>query len=217
VKTHVEIKIRLKRRPSGGLHEILCAFVERSEGWEFPKVESEDYQRHHDGETGFVVCLRKRDLEPAAIAIANLDPKHPNSFRVPNIIPRECSSLTLDQYIAIGLAFVNDLRNWFQRSQFCGDVEVVGPIKTLADIIAGEKSRGFFEAWLHTPTPTSHPSDLYQLDRFICHLFRHRGATRIWEIGYYLIQDRAWKPETARWVVSRIETGLELLRVDRSF
>ena len=217
MKAHVEIRICLKRRPSAGLHEVLRVFVERSEGWEFPKVESEEYQRHHGSEAGFVVCLRKGNLEPAAVAIANLDPKHPTCFRIPNIVPRECSSLTLDQYNAIGLAFAKDFRNWLKRGSSRGTVEVVGPNRTLADIIPGEKSRRFFEAWLRTPTPTSHPSDIYQLDRFICHLFRHRGATRTWEIGYYLIQDRGWKPETARWVVSRIETGLELLRVDRKF
>ena len=55
------------------------------------------------------------------------------------------------------------------------------------------------------------------LDRFICHLFRHRGKTRTWEIESYLVNDLCWKPATARWVAARIETGLELLRVDRKF
>jgi hypothetical protein len=217
VKAHVEIKIRLKRIPDGGLHQILQEFAQKTEGWHFPKVRSEEYQQHQGSSAGFADCLGKRALEPSAVAVANLDSKHPNTFRVPNIVPRDCSSLTLDQYNTIGLAFANDFRNWLQGSQFFGNVEVIGPTKTLADIIPGEKGRRFFEAWLYSPTPTSHPSDLYQLDRFICHLFRHRGATRTWEIGHYLTEDRGWRPETARWVVARIETGLELLRVDRKF
>lgn len=203
--------------PSGGLHEVLRTFVEQSGGWEFPKVQSEEYQGHHGSEAGFVVCLRKGDLEPAAVAIANLDPKHPKSFGVLNIVPREWSSLTLDQYNAIGLAFANDFRNWLKRGSSRGTVEVVGPSRTLADIIPGEKSRRFFEAWLHTPTPISHPGDLYALDCFICHLFRHHGTTRTWEIKPYLVNDLGWKCESARWVVARIEAGLELLRVDRRF
>ena len=54
---------------------------------------------------------------------------------------------------------------------------------------------------------------MHMLDRFICHLFRHRGKTRTWEIEPYLISDLHWKAPIARWVVARIETGLELLRV----
>ncbi|MGI8437941.1 MAG: hypothetical protein ACR2NX_13745 [Chthoniobacterales bacterium] len=157
------------------------------------------------------------ELQFAAVAVANLDLKHPNSFRVPNIIPRQSSSLTLDQYNAIGLAFADDFRGWLKRGPLHGTVKVVGPGRTLADIIPGEKTRKFFEAWLHTPTQTSHPSDLYALDRFICHLFRHRGKARVYEIERYLIDDQEWKPETARWVIARIEAGLELLRVDRNF
>lgn len=217
MKTHVEIHIRLKQIPGGGLHEILREFARQMSGWEFPEESSQDYQEHHGSDAGFAVCLPEHGLDYAAVAIANLDKKHPKSFRVPNIVPRQCSSLTLDQYNAVGLAFARDFREWLPRSSVGGVVEVVGPNKTLKDVISGEQSRKYFEAWLQTPTPVSHPSDIYALDRFICHLFRHRGTTRTWEIESYLIDDQNWKPETARWVVARIETGLELLRVDRKF
>jgi hypothetical protein len=217
LKTHVEIKIRLRRIPEGGLHKILRDFADNTEGWHFPNENSEEYQRHHGSDAGFVACLEKAGLERSAIAVANLDRKHPNTFEVPNIVPRECSSLTLDQYNAIGLAFANEFRRWLKQSHLRGSLQILGPTKTLADIIPGEKSRKFFEAWLHTPAPTSHPSDLNVLDRFICHLFRHRGTTRIWEIESYLVEDKGWRPEIARWAARRIETGLDLLRVDRKF
>lgn len=217
MKTHVEIKIVLKRVPSGGLHEILRTFCRRTKGWHFPREQSKEYQRHNGSGAGFAVCVRGGELELASVAVANLDAKHSNSFSVPNIVPRERSSLTLDQYNAVGIAFAADFRDWLKRSSLSGTVEVVGPERTLANIIPGEKTRRFFEAWLHSPTPVSHPSDIYALDRFICHLFRHRGKARTWEIEPYLVHDLQWTPETARWVIARIETGLELLRVDRKF
>lgn len=216
MKAHVEIKIRFRRIPTGGLHEVLRQFAQ-TEGWAFPKEQSEEYQRHHGRNAGFAVCLPRGELPCAAVAVANLDLNHPKTFRVPNIVPRECSSLTLDQYNAVALAFAHEFRDWLKRGSLGGSVEVVGPSRTLADIMPGEKSRKFFEAWLRTPTPVSHPSDLDALNRFICHLFRHRGTTRIWELESYLVDDQNWKPETARWVVARIEAGLELLRVDRKF
>jgi hypothetical protein len=215
VKTHVEIKIRLNRMLDRSLHQVLAAFTDQTEGWHFPREESEEYQLHHGRAAGFAVCLQIDGLEPAAVAIANLDKTHLSTFGVPNIVPRVRSSLTVDQYNAIGIAFAAAFRKWLKHSSLHGVVEVIGPNRTLADIIPGDKTRRYFEAWLNSPTPVSHPSDLCALDRFICHLFRHRGKTRTWEIEPYLTHDLQWSPETARWVVARIEAGLELLRVDR--
>jgi hypothetical protein len=217
VNAHVEIRIRLKLKRGQTLHGVLRRFAQKTEGWKFPKKQSLNYQNGNDGQAGFVVCDSIEGLEKAAVAIANLDPKHPNSFRVPNIVPRSCSSLTLEEYNAIGLTFARHFGIWLRKNGTSGSVVIVGPNKTLEDIIPGEKSRRLFEAWLHTPTPLSHPSDLYALDRFICHLFRHPGKVRTYEIESYLIHDRGWKADAARVVMVRIETGLELLRVDREF
>jgi hypothetical protein len=217
MKAHMEIRVRLNLNKGVTLHDVLSRFARRTKGWKYPAKQSRDYERGHGGQAGFAVCDSVEGLERAAVALANLDPRHPNRFRVTNIIPRSCSSLTLDQYNAIGLAFARQFASWLRTNRIGGTVETVGPSKALADIIPGEKSRRLFEAWLRTPTPLSHPSDLYVLDCFICHLFRHPGAVRTHEIESYLVQDRDWKPEIARWVVARIETGLELLRVDRKF
>lgn len=217
VKAHIEIKIRLNRLQGRSLHQVLAEFANQTEGWHFPLNESEEYQLHHGGAAGFAVCLQIDGLEPAAVAIANLDKAHLSTFRVPNIIPRVRSSLTVDQYNAIGKAFATAFRNWLKHCSFDGVVEMIGPNRTLADIIPGERTRRYFEAWLSSPAPVSHPSDIYALDRFICHLFRHRGKARTWEIEPYLVHDLQWTPGTARWVVARIETGLELLRIDRKF
>lgn len=216
MKAHVEIKVCLKQLPLGGLHEILDDFTRETEGWKFPRDSSEEYQRHNGRPAGYAIFMRDGS-EKAAVALASLDAKQPNTFRVPNIVPHASSSLTIDEYNAIGIAFADAFRHWIKKRALRGTIEVVGPNRTLVDVIPGERTRKFFEAWLHTPTPVSHPSDLHALDRFICHLFRHPGKTRVWEIEPYLIHDLSWKPETARWVVARIYAGLELLRVDRKF
>ena len=216
MKAHVEIKVRLKQLPPGGLHEVLLNFTDETEGWKFPRATSEDYQCHNGRDAGYAIFMQDGS-EVAAVALANLAAKQPNTFRVPNIVPHSSSSLTIDEYNAIGIAFADAFRQWLKKASIRGSVDVVGPNRTLADVIPGERTRKFFEAWLHTPTPVSHPSDLHALDRFICHLFRHPGKTRVWEIESYLINDLSWKIETARWVVARIYAGLELLRVDRKF
>jgi hypothetical protein len=155
MKAHVEIKIRLKPKNGESLHDILRAFVGKTKGWRFPQKESEDYQLMHHGPAGFADCVSVKGLKRAGVALANTDDKRPNSFRVTNIVPKECSSLTLGEYNAIGLAFADHFRGWLKNESLRGEVDVRGPQKTLADIIPGKKTRQLFEAWLHTPTPLS--------------------------------------------------------------
>ncbi len=214
MKAHIEIAISLKRPPRGGLHRVLREFCDAKPDWDFPQRESRDYRSHHGLDAGFVMTRDVNGLSAAAIAIANCDEKHPKSFRVPNIVPRECSCLNVDEYNAVGLAFVRDFREWLGSR---GAVRTIGPERTLEDIIPGEKARHLFEAWLRTPTPLSHPADIDVLNRFICHHFRHPGKTRTYEIEPYLLHDRGWSPQDARSVAVRIATGLELLSADRRF
>jgi hypothetical protein len=217
VKTHLEIRIRLSLNDGTSLHNVLRQFARETKGWSFPVKKSGDYQHSNRRPAGFVDCNSVGGLKRAHVAIANLDQKHPNSFCVTNILPQKSSSFTLEEYNAIGLAFASEFGSWLRKNRLHGEVRTIGPDKKLEDIICGEKSRALFEAWLHTPTPLEHPSDLYMLDSFICHLFRHPGAVRTYELEPYLVQDRGWTPALAQFVVSRIQTGLELLRVDRNF
>lgn len=151
------------------------------------------------------------------MAIANLDPSHPNRFRVTNIVPKDSGKLTMDQYNAIGISFAKHFRRFLKLNNLVGVVTVSSPTKKLSDIIKGEKCRKLFEAWLHTPTPISHPADIESLYVFICALFRHGSDARSYEIERFLIEDRNWEPRDARFVASEIERGLEVLAVDRRF
>lgn len=217
MKAHVEIHIRLDLSGGKTLHDVLREFAGQTKGWSFPLENSLDYQKGHGAPAGFVVSDKVKGLERGAVAVANLDEKLPNHFRVPNIVPRDCSYLPMDKYNAIGLAFAKAFRRCLKTSNIGGTVKVTSPNKKLADIIKGEKCRRLFEAWLRSPAPISHPTDVEKLYVFICALFRHHSDARSYEIERYLIEDRKWKPDDARFVSSEIEKGLTLLGVDRRF
>lgn len=143
-------------------------------------------------------------------------------FYVPNIVPRNCFHLTLEQYNAIGSAFASDFGKWLRTCSLKGNVSCSNPHKTLADIITAEKCRTFFERYLNCPSwnPSSirlHPSDIEKLDVFICALNRYGANVSPDEIEKYLIEDQKWKPIDAAWVRNRIEIGLDVLKVDRRF
>jgi hypothetical protein len=217
MKSHVEIYLRLDLTDGKTLHDVLREFVAQNEGWSFPPETSLDYQKGHGASAGFVVSDSVKGLARGAVAIANLDEKHSNRFRVPNIVPRDCSHLSMDQYNAIGTAFAKAFHRFIKTSKTVGVVKVTNPNKELADIIQGAKCRKLFEAWLHSPTPISHPADMEQLYVFICGLFRYHSDARSYEIERYLIEDYKWKPGDARFASSEIEKGLTLLKVNQRF
>jgi hypothetical protein len=217
MNAHVEIYIRLDLESGQTLHDVLREFAEKTKGWEFPLENSLDYQKGHGYPAGFVVSNSVKGLERGAVAIANLAPDHLNRFRVTNIVPRDSWKLTMGQYNAIGISFAKNFRRFLKANKIGGAVTTSNPKKQLSDIIKGEKCRKLFEAWLHTPTPISHPADIERLHVFICALFRYGSDARSYEIERLLIEDRNWKPSDARFVAAEIEKGLQILAVDRRF
>jgi hypothetical protein len=216
LKTHVELKIRLKFKPGQTLHSVLRDFAHHAPAWTFPAGKSRDYQRHHGSEAGFVVCRSILGLPKAAVAIANLNLCHPNSFGVPNIIPKPQSQLSLTEYNSVGRAFATAF-GYFIRRRKLGDLSVIGPDIGLEHIIRAPRCRFFFQSWLQTPTPVSHPSDVWQLDRFTCTVFRQHAKINLWELERYLVVDRRWKSSDASWAIRRIQTGLDILRLNQKF
>lgn len=171
----------------------------------------------HGEPAGFVISNSIQGLERGAVAVANVQPKHPRSFQVTNIVPQDSSNLTMAQYNAIGTAFAKDFRHFLQASRLKGDVQICGPQIGLPEIISAPKCRHFFENWLQTPTPTGHPSDVHALDRFICALFRYKADVDLDRLARHLIEDRKWEAESAKWATQRIQTGLDVLRTNRRF
>jgi hypothetical protein len=217
MKTHVEIRIVLKLPVGKTLHDVLRAFAKSTRGWKWPLKESKDYQSSNDGQAGFVVSDSIKGLERAAVAVACLGPTRLNSFGVMNIVPTRSSSLSIDQYNAIGLTFAESFRRFLRTTKQGGKVEVEGPDIGLPQIVRAPKCRRIFEQYVRKSDPCSHPSDIHYLDLFICSLFRYRAYVRLDLIETYLIVDETWKPEDAAWVTRRIDTGLEVLKINRRF
>jgi hypothetical protein len=240
MKAYVEIHISLKLRNCKTLHDTLREFAQRNKGWMFPKEASEDYQTGHRqtacsirdpdalqncplrSQAGFANCTDVPDLEPAAVAIANVNPKYPSTFRVTNIVPKMFSSLTFEQYNAIGLKFGECFRRFLRMSDHSGSVRIEGPEIGLKEVIKPAGCRRLFEAYLRTPDPLGHPTDIEALDRFICALssYSRHKYTRYVDpdaVVRHLIEDRKWTSENAMWVGRRIRVGLDILAVNRRY
>jgi hypothetical protein len=222
MKTHVEIQIRLKRSNGATLHDVLRQFAHDTSGWRFPENESETCEKHIGEPAGYVFCEAVESLERAVVVITTAKSKRLNDFCVPNIVPQNCSELTVEQYNTIGAAFARDFGKWLKTSAFEGSVRCSNPTKMLTNIIRAGKCRKYFERYLNcsiwdsTSLPV-HPSDIEKLDVFICALVRYGADVRSDELESYLVVDRKWKVADAAWVKRRIEIGLDVLKVDRKF
>lgn len=214
---HVKIRLRLKLKKPETLHTILRSFAKQSPGWKWAPRQSADYQKMHKAPAGFVVSDSVQGLARAAVAIANVNEKHPHSFEVTNIVPQECSSLTMSEYNGIGTAFAKAFKLFLKSTRRNGVVNMVGPKIGLDEIIAAPKCRWFFEKWLQTPTPTSHPSDVRKLDNFICAMFRYSADVDLNHLERHLVEDRKWKSDSAAWAMERIQTGLDVLKANQRF
>lgn len=214
---HVKIRLRLKLEKTENLHSVLQAFAKQSPGWNWAPKQSADYQKMHQAPAGFVICDSVQGLARAAIAVASLNENHPHSFEVTNIVPQDSSSLTMSEYNDIGTVFCKAFKSFLKSTRRNGVVNMVGPEIGLNEIITAPKCRRFFETWLQTPTPTSHPSDVHALDNFICAVLRHNADVDLNRLRKHLIDDRKWKADSAAWAMERIQTGLDVLKANQRF
>jgi hypothetical protein len=212
VRTHVEILIRLKLNESENLHTVLRQFSCRAEGWDFPEAKSKGYQQLHGSAAGFIVSENIKGLQRAAVAVAQKK-KRACTFYVPNIVPRDTSHLSLRQYNDIGQRFAADFRNFLREQKHQGVLETIGPEIGLNEIITAPRCKELFTAWLRSPTPTSHPSDVRLLDQFICLAFRHRARINLYDLEQHLTQDLKWPSVSVTWAIRRIQAGFDILQV----
>jgi hypothetical protein len=214
---HVKIRLRLKLKKTEKLRAVLQTFAKQSPGWKWAPKQSADYQKMHQGPAGFVICDSVQGLARAAVAVANVDEKHPHSFEVTNIVPQESFSLTMSEYNSIGTVFCKTFKSFLKSSRRNGVVTMVGPEIGLNEIITAPRCRWFFEKWLQSPTPTSHPSDVRKLDNFCCAMFRYGADVDLNHLGRHLVDDRKWQSDSAAWAMERIQTGLDVLKANLRF
>jgi hypothetical protein len=132
-----------------------------------------------------------------------------------NIVPRETDELDIPAYNSFALQFYKDFRGWKPKNV---SITCTSQDCELKDVISGKKTRSFFESYLsHYPT-TFHPSDIYNLDVFICAAHRFsKSRVDTHRLFQYLTEKLSWDKKHAELCCSRIDAGLDILKVNRRF
>jgi len=211
------MRLAVSARQAIPLDELLKHFARETPNWRFAGVWSKRYQAMNKGPAAVVVAQPAAGFPCAGIAFANSDPNRPNSFHLTNIVPKDVSHLTMDEYNRIGLAFARAFRSFLRKRNIKATLSVRGPDIGLREIIPASKCRRLFETYLKKPEPVSHPSDIQALDVFICSLARFGAAVQTDYLARWLREDHGWSAERVDWVQNRIDIGMEILRTDRRF
>jgi hypothetical protein len=209
-----EILIRVKDLSVLEIENLFKTFCGSSNGFEFKGGKSKQYSMYINGSGYIIHSLRSATTEPAIIAIAE---KAKGTLYVSNIVPVEKSELSIDEYNAVAFVFFQLFRQHLRKLLSRAEITITADDIGLDGIIPGEKTRKYFQRYLASYPLSFHPLDIERLDLFICALRKYRSKMNLGYLKRYLVDDLGWSEKDASWCISRIETGLDILRANWKF
>jgi hypothetical protein len=132
---------------------------------------------------------------------------------VSNIVPKETSSLSDDEYNAIADAFVEDVVNPLivdlPLQLTLGRAE-----ETLDDLLSSEAAAALrqFSGAANKSTGAAHPHDAARWHEFLICAHTMSPSIDASDLEDHLVSDLGWSPDMALTLAIQFEQGLELLR-----
>jgi hypothetical protein len=157
--------------------------------------------------------LRYSAVYPALAFAASDDLK----LHLTNIVPKHVSQIFIKEYNEIASRFANSL-NQYSRQQRLGIRAVTTSEElTLPASIPGKRTRELFNRYLALHPRSYHRCDIDRLDTFICAAFRYCRSLDVHNLRRYLVEILKWDEKDANWCCDRVETGLDILRINKLF
>lgn len=214
MKVHRIVELRFRSGSSRALTTELRRLCLQTERWRLLARESRNYAASA-GRCSYLVAFSGDDGLPAAIVALTARQGKRLRLESPNIFPQQMGQLTFSEYNSLAERFVSDLTSVPEYARSGIKLRVSSDRIALEQLISSEKTRKLFLNYLHGYPLTFHGSDIANLDRFTCALFRYRAKVSPDNLAQFLIEDRGWTKANAHWVRDRVRTGLEVLAVHR--
>ena len=186
---------------------------------ELEKILPEGWQRETDAEQRsskeagikyyYFSCRKSGTLEPALIAFARKDNE---IIYIANIVPREISELTNEQYNMILSTFLNDfLRPICEK--FSVKVDVTSGNQSMRDWVSEEtyKKIRSFSVTANKSTGSAHPCDQERWFAFIVSVLRNNEKLDPTQLERWLVEEEGWHYDIASELAIEYEQGLSLL------
>lgn len=213
MKVHQEVYLKSKSLTADEIVDAFRRFAQQTTGWTFMDEQSEDYTRHV-GSPSCMLLLDDSHFDPAV----GLTEKTDSVYYVANIVPGKAGHIPMMEYNALAKRFAVDFRRFARSKKVPISVLLSNEDAGLKDIIPSPKVREFFERYLLAYPTSYHAKDIERLDVFVCAASRYcRKRVDLDRLQRYLIEDLNWSAKDAQWCRDRIETGLDILAVNRRF
>lgn len=217
----------------GHLFNLLVLAAQVNEGWVFPEEASNNYSEMHGSPAGFIILPTTSECPAVNVAVGckttqltkreridrleGIPPKtrHHRRYRIYNIFPCECGSISIEQYNGALVKFDAGLRLALKQAKQRAVISFSDENIGLEQIITSKVCLRQFQCYLQGFPKTFHPSDLLQLDRFTGCIVRHSCKFSPSRLSRYLQEDLNWTPSEAAEVERRIEIGIEVLKANR--
>ena len=215
-----EVRFHMESLNDEEIDELFKAFCQTEELFELDHEGSEEYARDAEGRY-YINANRVSELGSARIAIAN---QNKQLLYTANIVfhtelsdREEDERKVTQERNRIAQHFYNATKSYFKKIGTGISVRITTDEIGLAHVISGATTREYFQDFLSHYPSSRHPSDIKRLDRFTCALSRFRCEVDLDLLKRFLMEDCQWAEDTARYCIERIDTGLEILEVNRNF
>jgi hypothetical protein len=196
---------------------MLRKLCRQTPAWRVLSKESKEYTSQADQPSYLIAFAGDEGLPAVSVALSLKSCRKKAQFDSPNIVPRELSQLSLEEYNESAVRFARDLTSTAAYRSSGIRIRVSSDQIDLKTIISGKRCRNFFTQYINGNPLTYHGLDLKRLDLFICAVHRYHAEVSPDNLAGYLIGDRGWNEVDAKWVRDRVRAGLELLRVNAQF
>lgn len=210
---HHELRLTSKRGSSWILRQAL-RFASQSVGW-LPHPNGIVPAGGGIGPHCVLIYTERKPTACVALVTNHRSPE--SSVRLTNVFPSESGYIPPLEYNSIVKRFVKDFRSFIRHNR----IEITPRLSTfrlsLETAIPSHRCRALFESYLRHYPLTFHPSDIHNLDQFICGVHRHNAKIDTDTLLAYLIEQRQWPKAAAEIVLQRILVGSSILRANRRF
>jgi len=208
---HIELTLKRRNKSAAELVETIKEFCTISSDYLYLTKESEKYQRGINA-AGCVIADTTSAIYPGLAFAASGD----TSLYLANIVPKHVSQISIKEYNDIASGFAENFRQFIKERKLGVRIITTSDELTLAAAIPGKKTREFFDRYLALHPTSYHRCDIDRLDTFICAAFRYcRKNIDVDRLRRYLVEVLKWEQKDANWCCNRIETGLDILKMNR--
>jgi hypothetical protein len=210
---HKELTIQGKNKSAEDLVRTIKGFCAASSDYVFLTSESEDYQRGINDIACMIADTSSAVYPGLAFAASGV-----TSLYLTNIVPKHVSQIFIKEYNEIASRFIESFSQFIKDRNLGIRIVTTSDELTLVFAIPGKKTRELFDRYLALHPTSYHRCDIDRLDAFICAAFRYcRKKVDVDLLRRYLVEVLEWKAKDAEWCCDRIETGLDILRVNKQF